>query len=98
MNGGQYYTPDGQSRPGFARMLYSSFMCLANDFGGTIRIMRFLLHISITDPAFFPQRCAEIVCNNLVIGKIGVLHPNVLQKFEITNPCSYVEITIEPFV
>nr|XP_022906713.1 phenylalanine--tRNA ligase beta subunit [Onthophagus taurus] len=53
---------------------------------------------AIEDPAYFPQRCAEIVCNGKPIGKIGVLHPNVLAKFELTIPCSALEITIEPFV
>lgn len=50
------------------------------------------------DPAYFPQRCAEIVCNGKVAGKIGVLHPNVLTQFELTNPCSCMEIEIESFV
>ncbi|KRT80914.1 hypothetical protein AMK59_6295 [Oryctes borbonicus] len=52
----------------------------------------------IEDPAFFPRRCAEVVCSDKVIGKIGVLHPNVLSKFELNNPCSALEINIEPFV
>ncbi|KAF5300065.1 hypothetical protein FQA39_LY11257 [Lamprigera yunnana] len=50
------------------------------------------------DSAYFPQRCAEIICNGNVIGKIGVLHPKVLAQFELTNPCSSIEINIEPFV
>ncbi|KAJ3664917.1 hypothetical protein Zmor_000451 [Zophobas morio] len=50
------------------------------------------------DPTYFPGRCATIICNGNDIGKIGVLHPNVLHKFELTNPCSSVEINIEPFV
>ncbi|KAF5307329.1 hypothetical protein FQR65_LT07046 [Abscondita terminalis] len=50
------------------------------------------------DPAYFPQRCAQIICNGKVIGKIGVLHPDVLEKFELTNPCACVEIEIETFV
>lgn len=33
-----------------------------------------------------------------VIGKIGVLHPEVLSKFELNNPCAAVEINIEPFL
>lgn len=53
---------------------------------------------AINDPTYFPGRCAEIICNGKQIGKIGVLHPNVLTKFELTNPCSVLEITIEPFV
>ncbi|XP_026485330.1 phenylalanine--tRNA ligase beta subunit isoform X1 [Vanessa tameamea] len=50
------------------------------------------------DPAYFPGRCAEVTLQGRVIGKIGVIHPNVLTAFELTNPCSAVEINIEPFV
>ncbi|KAG6441746.1 hypothetical protein O3G_MSEX001931 [Manduca sexta] len=50
------------------------------------------------DPAYFPGRCAEVLLRQQVIGKIGVIHPNVLTAFELTNPCSVVEIDIEPFV
>lgn len=52
----------------------------------------------IVDPAYFAGRCARIICNGNDIGKVGVLHPNVLHKFELNNPCSCVEINIEPFV
>ncbi|XP_059053514.1 phenylalanine--tRNA ligase beta subunit [Achroia grisella] len=50
------------------------------------------------DPAYFPGRCAEVVMGGEVIGKIGVIHPNVLAAFDLTNPCSAVEINIEPFL
>ncbi|KAI4496959.1 hypothetical protein M0802_007907 [Mischocyttarus mexicanus] len=50
------------------------------------------------DPTFFPQRCGEIMYNNKVIGKIGILHPDVLIKFELNLPCSALEIDIEPFL
>lgn len=50
------------------------------------------------DPSFFPGRSAEVVVNGNVVGKIGVIHPEVLQKFEITNPCSAFEINIQHFV
>ncbi|XP_036673397.3 phenylalanine--tRNA ligase beta subunit [Drosophila suzukii] len=50
------------------------------------------------DPSYFPGRCANVMYDNVVIGKIGVLHPTVLQAFELTTPCSVVEFTIEPFV
>ncbi|CAH0553396.1 unnamed protein product [Brassicogethes aeneus] len=53
---------------------------------------------ALEDPTYFPGRCAEIICNGKVIGKIGVLHPNTISKFELSNPCSALEITIEPFV
>uniref|UniRef100_A0A803T908 Phenylalanine--tRNA ligase beta subunit n=1 Tax=Anolis carolinensis TaxID=28377 RepID=A0A803T908_ANOCA len=50
------------------------------------------------DPAFFPGRCAEIFAKGRSIGNLGVLHPDVITKFELTMPCSVLEITIEPFV
>ncbi|KAH8363037.1 hypothetical protein KR084_004648 [Drosophila pseudotakahashii] len=53
---------------------------------------------SAEDPSYFPGRCANVMYDNVVIGKIGVLHPTVLQAFELTTPCSVVEFTIEPFV
>lgn len=53
---------------------------------------------SIEDSAYFPGRCANILYRGVFIGKIGVLHPSVLQAYEINNPCSVFEINIEPFV
>ncbi|CAD6992448.1 phenylalanine--tRNA ligase beta subunit [Ceratitis capitata] len=50
------------------------------------------------DPAYFPGRCASIMLDGVAIGRIGVLHPTVLQAFELTTPCSAVEFNIEPFV
>ncbi|KAG7213748.1 hypothetical protein KM043_002975 [Ampulex compressa] len=50
------------------------------------------------DPTFFPQRCADILCYGKVIGKLGILHPDVLARFELNTPCSAMEIDIEPFL
>uniref|UniRef100_A0ABM5G349 Phenylalanine--tRNA ligase beta subunit n=1 Tax=Pogona vitticeps TaxID=103695 RepID=A0ABM5G349_9SAUR len=50
------------------------------------------------EPAFFPGRCAEIFAKGQRIGNLGVLHPDVITKFELTMPCSVLEITIEPFL
>ena len=35
---------------------------------------------------------------DLVIGELGVLHPSVLEKFEISYPCSALEFALEPWV
>jgi phenylalanyl-tRNA synthetase beta chain len=40
--------------------------------------------------AFHSRKDAEI-------GTLGVLHPSVLEKFEIGYPCSALEFTLEPF-
>jgi len=50
------------------------------------------------DGAFFPGRCAEVVYKGNVIGIMGVLHPEVLMKFEIVNPCAALEINVEHFL
>lgn len=31
------------------------------------------------------------------IGTLGILHPSVLEKFEIGYPCSALEFDLEPF-
>jgi len=35
--------------------------------------------------------------DDLKIGYVGILHPSVLEKFEIQYPCSALEFTLEPF-
>jgi phenylalanyl-tRNA synthetase beta chain len=42
------------------------------------------------EAAFHSKKDAEI-------GTLGVLHPSVLEKFEIGYPCSALEVTLEPF-
>ncbi|GFG37483.1 hypothetical protein Cfor_09546 [Coptotermes formosanus] len=53
---------------------------------------------AVDDPAYFPQRCAEVVASGQVIGIMGVLHPDVITKFDLTHPVACLEINIEPFV
>ncbi|XP_033763908.1 LOW QUALITY PROTEIN: phenylalanine--tRNA ligase beta subunit-like [Pecten maximus] len=50
------------------------------------------------DPTYFPGRSAEIILRGKSIGRIGVLHPEVITKFELVNPCAALEMTIEPFL
>lgn len=50
------------------------------------------------DPTFFPGRCAEVLVNGKFIGRLGVLHPDVILKFDLQLPCAAVEIDIEPFL
>ncbi|KAF6762344.1 phenylalanyl-tRNA synthetase subunit beta [Ephemerocybe angulata] len=35
--------------------------------------------------------------HDVQIGSLGILHPTVLEKFEINFPCSALEFTLEPF-
>lgn len=47
------------------------------------------------DDTFFPLRCAEIVVRDKSIGKFGILHPDVIAKFDLSLPCSALELCIE---
>ncbi|KZO98176.1 phenylalanyl-tRNA synthetase subunit beta [Calocera viscosa TUFC12733] len=35
--------------------------------------------------------------NDIELGMLGILHPSVLEKFEIDFPCSALELNLEPF-
>lgn len=50
------------------------------------------------DPAYMPGRTATVLYKGKSIGNIGVLHPEVIQKFELNLPCCALEINIEPFL
>jgi len=47
------------------------------------------------DPTYFPGRCGEIVVNGKPVGIMGVLHPDVIHKFDLNLPCAALEIDIE---
>lgn len=47
------------------------------------------------DPAFLPGLCANVFVGDIKIGVIGVVHPTVLEKMGIDNPCSAFEISLE---
>ncbi|XP_047449361.1 phenylalanine--tRNA ligase beta subunit [Mugil cephalus] len=56
-------------------------------------------HIQAADDStFFPGRCAEIFVHGKSVGRLGVLHPDVINRFELTMPCSALEMDIEPFL
>lgn len=50
------------------------------------------------DPTYFPGRSAEIVAYGTVVGRLGVLHPETLGKFELNLPISAMEINLELFL
>lgn len=50
------------------------------------------------DPSYFAGRYATVQHNGIEIGSVGILDPTVLEAFELTNPVSVVEISLEPFV
>lgn len=51
-----------------------------------------------TIPMYFPGRQAEVLYQGKVIGSFGIVHPEVLEKFEVPNVASLLEINIEPFL
>ncbi|XP_065907114.1 phenylalanine--tRNA ligase beta subunit-like [Dysidea avara] len=50
------------------------------------------------DPTYFPGRCAEVyVCGKLV-GKLGVIHPEVITAFDLIMPAAAMEINLHYFL
>ncbi|KAB5529639.1 hypothetical protein DKX38_019720 [Salix brachista] len=49
-------------------------------------------------PEFLPGRQASIIYKGKHIGDFGIVHPQVLSNFVITDPCSFLEIDIEHFL
>ena len=50
------------------------------------------------DATFFTGSCAQVIAYGTTVGRIGVLHPETITKFELDLPCTALEITIEPFL
>ena len=50
------------------------------------------------NPTLFPGRQAEVVVAGKVIGYFGILHPEVLQSFDVGYPSSILEINVELFI
>lgn len=55
-----------------------------------------------SDPTYFHGHAASIhvrIANkDIVVGSFGILHPTVLEKYDLKNPVSTLEINIEPFL
>jgi phenylalanyl-tRNA synthetase beta subunit len=47
---------------------------------------------------YFEGRRADVVYEGEIVGSFGVIHPEVLEKFEIGFPCTAFELNIEPFL
>ncbi|KAH9280848.1 Phenylalanine--tRNA ligase beta subunit [Echinococcus granulosus] len=54
----------------------------------------------VDDPTYFRGRCADIILlpSGQSIGRLGVVHPNVLRNFDLSLCVSAFEIDIEPFL
>lgn len=51
-----------------------------------------------TDSTFFPGRCGEVIVNGKPVGIVGVLHPDVISRFDLNLPCAALEIDIEALI
>ncbi|OMO69889.1 Phenylalanyl-tRNA synthetase, class IIc, beta subunit, archae/euk cytosolic [Corchorus olitorius] len=55
-------------------------------------------YIQLSDePEFLTGRQAKIIYKGRRIGIFGIVHPEVLNNFDIPDPCSFLEIYIENF-
>eukprot|EP00039_Didymoeca_costata_P024726 m.11255 g.11255 ORF g.11255 m.11255 type:complete len:600 (+) comp4407_c0_seq1:107-1906(+) len=51
------------------------------------------------DPAFFGElAAADVICYGKRLGVVGIVHPEVLAKYDLKNPCGALELEIEEFV
>ena len=48
-------------------------------------------------PSYFPGRQATVLAGGKEVGIFGVVHPEVLEAFDIPYPVSALELNIEPF-
>lgn len=87
------YSPDGAKKNGYT---------LTSSQGANAKLK--LIHsdstdlipfFTLSDSTFLPGRAANIMKGNLKIGRMGVIHPEVLLAYELTNPCSLLELNIE---
>ena len=50
------------------------------------------------ESTYFPGRQAYVMREGRKIGVFGIVHPDVLAKFDIVNPCSILELDLEPLM
>ncbi|XP_024360082.1 phenylalanine--tRNA ligase beta subunit, cytoplasmic [Physcomitrium patens] len=50
------------------------------------------------EPEYFSGRQANIIYAGSCVGSFGIVNPEVMLRFDITDPCSAVELNIEPFL
>ncbi|VDM17104.1 unnamed protein product [Hydatigera taeniaeformis] len=54
----------------------------------------------VDDPTYFRGRCVDVILSppKQSIGRLGVVHPNVLRNFDLSLCVSAFEVDIEPFL
>ncbi len=45
-----------------------------------------------------PSQGFNVLLNGKKIGLVGVVHPEVLRNFEVTHPCSVIELDTAPLM
>jgi len=50
------------------------------------------------DPVFMPGRCGDIIVEGRSLGLIGEINPEVLERWQITMPCSAFEINLDSLI
>ena len=53
---------------------------------------------STSHPSFLEGRVAQILVSAQPIGLIGEVHPEVLERWQISMPCSMFELTLQPLL
>ncbi|KAL6530955.1 hypothetical protein OROHE_014437 [Orobanche hederae] len=54
--------------------------------------------ILLKEPEFLAGRQARIIYKGKQIRTFGIVNAEVLNNFDITDPCSFVELNIESFL
>lgn len=64
----------------------------------TLSRSSFSRHFPTADPVFLPSQGFNVLLNGKKIGLVGVVHPEVLRNFEVTHPCSVIELDTAPLM
>jgi len=56
------------------------------------------LACAAADGPWFPGRVADVLLRGVRVGRMGVVHPDVLERFGIGHAVSALELDVEPFL
>jgi phenylalanyl-tRNA synthetase beta chain len=83
---------------------YASNSLLPDEFADLRRVARVGVSYYVkpsNDPCYFPGMGADILLKwdderlDEVVGSLGVVHPDVLNNFDVTYPCSVLEMNVD---
>jgi len=52
----------------------------------------------VEDPTYIEGRCGKIFVNDLSLGKIGEIHPEVILNFKLEFPVAALELNLQPLI